>query len=55
MNDKNFCNDTCNKKNNINHDSDDEEYLLTKDILSGSNGLAKKNELSKEIRRKMRH
>ena len=55
INDKNFCNDTCNKKNNINHDSDDEEYLLTKEILLLKKGLAKKNELSKEIRRKMRH
>ena len=56
INDKNFCDDnTCNKKNNKNHDSDDEEYLLTKEILLLKKGLAKKNELNKEIRRKMRH
>ena len=43
-----------NKKNDVNHESDDEEFLLTKEILLLKKGLAKKSELSKEIRRKMR-
>ena len=43
-----------NNDNDNDNDSDEDYYQLTKEILLLKKGLAKKNELSKEIKRKLK-
>ena len=43
-----------NKRNNINNDSEDDDYQLTKEIILLKKGLTKKNELNNVIRKKLR-
>ena len=54
INDKNKYDNSNNTKNGIFIDSDDDDYQLTKEIILLKRGLAKKNELSREIKRKIR-
>ena len=43
-----------NKKSNINNDSEDDDYQLTKEIILLKKGLSKKNELNNIIKKKLR-
>ena len=52
INDKNCFKE--NKNNKRSNELDDDDYLLTKEILLLKNGLTKKSELNKEIKRKLR-
>ena len=55
INDKNkFYDNNNNKINGIFIDSDDDDYQLTKEIILLKKGLAKKTELSREIKRKIK-
>ena len=42
------------KNNNISIESEDDNYLLTKEIILLKKGLAKKSELSKDIKKQLR-
>lgn len=54
INDNKKNNDKGSKKNSVNFDSEDDNYQLTKEIILLKKGLAKKTELSGEIKRKLR-